>query len=107
MSVHPEHFSETLAGLPADLSKRWRELCSRYLPLAADNSIWRFSRAASPAAPEQGWKLHISATVLTACTVLEKIAPVLHCHDIHFKAPASLQEIHKINSGLYYGYSQV
>lgn len=94
-------------GPRADLSERWRELCARYLPLTADNSIWRFSRAAAPDAPKQGWKIHVSATVLTACAVLEKIAPLLHGRDTMFKAPSSLLEVHKINCGLYYGYSQV
>lgn len=91
----------------ADLSERWRVLCSQFLPVAGGNSVWRFSRCASPDAPEQGWKLHISATLFTACQVVEKIAPLLHGRDTLFKAPASLLEIHKINSGLHYGYHQV
>ncbi|HKP71460.1 MAG TPA: phosphotransferase [Pyrinomonadaceae bacterium] len=103
----PQPIPEHTHAPRADLCERWRELCSRFLPVAADNSVWRFSRRASADAPEQGWKLHVSATLLTACEVLEKIAPLLHSRDTLFKAPASLLEIHKINSGLHYGYQQV
>ena len=35
------------------------------------------------------------------------IAPYLKRHDIWFKAPKSLAELHKLNSGIYYGFSQV
>lgn len=89
------------------LAERWAELCASYLPLAAGNSIWRFSRAASPDDPEQGWKLHLSASVLTASRVLAAVAPLLRDGGVLFKAPASLDELDKLNSGLYYGYSQV
>lgn len=108
MYAPPEHVSEhTHALLRADLSECWRKLCARYLPMAAEGAVWRFSRRASPGAPEQGWKLHVSATLLTACRVLEKIALLLHRRGTLFKAPASLLEIHKINSGLHYGYGQI
>src|SRR2546423_4082180 len=107
MSVNPEQISETFHELSAAMNEQWRELCSRYLPLSADNSIWRLSRATARNEPEQGWKLHISATILTACAVLEKVAPVLQSRGTQFKAPVSLEEINKINSGLFYGYSQI
>jgi hypothetical protein len=84
-------------------SERWRVLCERYLPLAPAGSIWRFSRPAAPSEPEQGWKLHISATVINACSMLETVAPLLHARDVQFKAPASMHEISRVNSGLYYG----
>ena len=89
------------------LAKRWAELCASHLPLVSDNSIWRFSRASSPDDPEQGWKLHLSASVLTANRVFEAVAPLLRDGGVLFKAPASLNELDKLNSGLYYGYSQV
>jgi hypothetical protein len=107
MDALPEYIPEQPHVLGADLSEYWRKLCACYLPMAAEGAIWRFSRRASPGAPEQGWKLHVSATVLSACRVLDKIAPLLHRRDTLFKAPASLLEIHKINSGLHYGYGQV
>ena len=61
----------------------------------------------SPDDPEQGWKLHIPATVLTAGRVLRRVGPLLSDRGVLFKAPASLGELMKLNSGLHYGYSQV
>ncbi|MBC7911384.1 MAG: serine/threonine protein kinase [Pyrinomonadaceae bacterium] len=94
-------------ALYKSLNAQWRALCADYLPVSPENSIWRFSREANPDDPEQGWKLHIPATVLTANQVLEKIAPCLRRRNVLFKAPASLQELDKINCGIYYGYAQV
>ena len=88
------------------LSLEWAELCSRYLPITRQSSIWRFSRAAANL-PEQGWKIHVSATVLNAGWVLRRIAPFLQSHRVYFKAPVSLEEVKKINSGVSYGYAQV
>ena len=86
---------------------KWQELCASYLPITPENSIWRYSRASNHDDPDQGWKLHISATILTANRLFEAIAPLLQSHGCLFKAPSSLQELDKINAGLYYGYSQV
>lgn len=86
----------------------WEELCQHYLPVTAqDSSIWRLSRAPAVSDPEQGWKLHVSATVLSAGKILKKIAPYLSDIGALFKAPLSLQEVGRINCGLYYGFSQV
>lgn len=87
--------------------KQWGELCEHYLPVAVPDSIWRYSRLGNAADLTQGWKLHISATVLTANAVLSRVAPVLHARSVLFKAPTSLGELGKINCGLFYGYSQV
>lgn len=89
------------------LNKRWTELCLQYLPVRFADSIWRYSRHAIANDAEQGWKLHVTATILTANEVLEKVAPLLQRENILFKAPASLRELSKINSGIYYGYSQI
>ena len=92
---------------PVDLRRTWDNLCAAYLPITTADSIWRFSRESLPGDPSQGWKLHVSATVLTAAKVLQAIAPVLHRYRVLFKAPASLQELDKLNSGISYGYSQI
>jgi len=89
------------------LDERWAGLRDRFLPVAPENSIWRYSRDARPNDPEQGWKLHVSASVLTANRVMEAVGPVLHRLGILYKAPASLGELEKLNNGLRYGYSQV
>ncbi|HEX8475376.1 MAG TPA: lipopolysaccharide kinase InaA family protein [Pyrinomonadaceae bacterium] len=98
------------AGLLATyraLNARWEALCGRYLKVASMDSMWVYSRLSRRLDPEQGWKLQLSATVLTAVEVLEAVAPLLHSRGVLFKAPRSLKELSKINSGIYYGYSQV
>ena len=86
---------------------RWAELCRRFLPVTVAGSFWRYSREMSPDDPEQGWKLHIPATVLTAGRVLRRVGPLLRDRGVLFKATASLGELMKLNSGFDYGYSQV
>lgn len=85
----------------------WAALCDQFLPLAPEHSIWRYSRETLPGDPEQGWKLHVSATLLKANYVLEAVGPLLRSSGVLFKAPASLGELEKLNNGLHYGYSQV
>ena len=85
----------------------WEELCARYLPVVPERSIWRYSRAPMPDDPAQGWKLHISATVLSANRVLERVAPLLLEQGVLFKAAFSLEELGRLNCGLFYGFSQV
>ena len=85
----------------------WKQLCAVYLPVYHENSLWRFSCAWPPDHPEQGWKLHISATLLSACKTFAKIGPFLKTQQVLFKAPVSLLELKKMNCGLFYGFSQV
>lgn len=88
-------------------NSKWQRLCAAYLPIAPADSVWRYSRLPCGSDPEQGWKLHISATILSANRVFENVAPYLRNSRAMFKAPDSLLELEKINSGLYYGYCQV
>lgn len=88
------------------LCRRWHLLCEHYLPLEFKDSIWRFNRLSKPEEPAQGWKLHISATILEACDLFESVAPFLVSEDVQFKAPNSLDELSRINCGLQYGYYQ-
>jgi hypothetical protein len=73
----------------------------------AEDSFWRLSRFHKPCDPAQGWKLHVSATLLSATSMLERVGPFLKSRGVLFKAPGSLAEISKINCGMYYGYTQV
>src|SRR5690349_9163037 len=91
----------------AALDARWAELCERYLPVAPEGSIWRYSRVGLPGDPAQGWKLHVAATVFTAARVMRAVAPLLSRRRVLYKAPASLNELDKLNSGVFYGYTQV
>lgn len=97
-------------NLPANLerlSSQWMELVRLYLPVKSSNSIWCYSRTELPSDPAQGWKLHIAATLLSAVPLFQRVAPVLKLGQILFKAPVSLDELDRLNSGIYYGYSQV
>jgi hypothetical protein len=87
------------------LCSRWDKLCDLHLPVSLE--VWRLSRHGRMNEPAQGWKLHVAATILDACDVLQIIAPVLDAQDVQYKAPSSLDELLKINSGLHYGYRQV
>jgi hypothetical protein len=89
------------------LEDEWKLLCVRHLPIAPTDSIWRYSRPHAQGDPEQGWKLHVSATVLTANEVLKRVATLLRERGIQFKAPTSLRELQRINCGIFYGYSQI
>jgi len=89
------------------LCSAWADLCRQYLPVGGPDSIWRFSRETLPNDPSQGWKLHLSATALTAAQVMRAIGPFLTERGVLYKAPGSLDEVSKLNAGIFYGYSQI
>jgi len=93
--------------LSASLEQRWRGLTDKYLPVRAASDVWVYSREPGPDDADQGWKLHISATIGSACQLLERVGPLLSKEGILFKGPRSLAELARLNSGLYFGYSQV
>jgi len=97
----------SLIELAENRRDRWLELVNRYLPIAPEASIWRYSRRLRVTDPTQGWKLHVSATLLNACQVLERIGGLLTAKQVSFKGPASLDELYRINSGLIYPYTQI
>jgi hypothetical protein len=99
--------SQTAHLVYRSLKTRWSQLCTQYLPIFAGDSLWRYSRTLRNDDPEQGWKLHISATILNAVDIFETVAPVLRNAHVLFKAPASLDHLERLNSGIFYGYSQV
>jgi hypothetical protein len=84
----------------------WRRLCDKYLPLRPKRSIWSFSRRRNQRDLAQGWKLHVSATVLSACAIFRLVAPYLSRRNIALKAVRSLSELAKLNEGTY-GFSQI
>lgn len=55
---------------------------------------------------DQGWKLHVSATIGSAATVLEHVLPILKAEDAQFKVAANLGCLGDLNEGLA-GLSQV
>src|SRR5712664_543759 len=88
-------------------SNEWQITSATYLPVKSDHTIWRYSRLSDPGDLKQGWKLHLSATILSANQVFLAVAPYLRRQGVLFKAPHSLRELQKLNSGLHYGYCQV
>ena len=104
-SVEFEQYS--IVDLAKSLGERWQKLCRRFLPVGSEGTIWRYNRERCLTDPEQGWKLHVSATILNAADVLEVVAPFLEARKAYYKAPVSLFELKKINSGIYYDYTQI
>ncbi|MGH2409905.1 MAG: protein kinase domain-containing protein, partial [Chloroflexota bacterium] len=49
--------------------------------------------------PEQGWKLHVSASEASAMAVLSRAAPVLLAHGANFKVAGSPRALHSLNTG--------
>jgi hypothetical protein len=89
------------------LEREWQFLCDAHLPIRPQDSMWRHNRKKNRDDPPQGWKLHVSATILSACGIFRLIAPCLRRHRVLFKAPRSLEELNKLNAGVHYGFSQV
>src|ERR1035438_9651267 len=89
------------------LECEWHLLCNAFLPIRPKGSMWWYSRKKACDDLPQGWKLHISATILSACDIFRLIAPCLRRQQVLFKAPKSLKELHKLNAGVDYGFSQV
>jgi hypothetical protein len=99
--------SVALDARARSLEARWQKLCAAYLPHASPQSFWRYADVRRRDQPLNGWKLHVSATILNAAAVLRRIAPHLIARGVPFKAPRSLIEVLKLNSGLHYRYSQI
>ena len=70
----------------------------RHLPLSDGN--WSYSRAVRADDPRQGWKLHVSATILSAAEVFARAEPILRKSDAFFKVPRRLDLLRSLNSGL-------
>jgi hypothetical protein len=98
---------ESLKASARKAEREWQRLCDAYLPCRPKRSIWRYSRQRNGNDLLQGWKLHVSATILSACPIFRLIAPYLKRRDLLFKATKSLAELHKLNSGIYYGFCQI
>ena len=88
-------------------NRQYVKLCSRFLPVTDNDSVWRYCPETVAAGQEQGWKLHISATILTATEVFETVAPFLQSLKARFKAAASLFDLKNLNTGIIHGYSQI
>src|SRR5579864_2916020 len=56
--------------------------------------------------PNSGWKIHVSAGLSSAVSVLRKALPILLKEQLSFKVAASLELLRALNWGEY-GYSQI
>ncbi len=94
-------------GPQAALEQVWARSVKEYLPVSSENPFWRYSRSVSKDDPHQGWKIHVSATVLSANPILRAIGPILKNRNALFKAPSTLYRLMKLNSGIVFDYSQI
>lgn len=88
------------------LEEEWARLADRYLPVKVPGGAWRFSGITADGVPTQGWKLHLSATILSAGRLLRKVGPILAAGGEVFKGPVDLVRLDRLNSGID-GFSQV
>jgi hypothetical protein len=70
----------------------------RKLPLT--DGYWRYSRRPRRDEPRQGWKIHVSATILSAAEVFSRVKPILRKYDALFKIPARPELLASLNAGL-------
>ena len=68
-------------------------------PVIDPAGSWLRMVHARAASPEQGWKLHVSASEASAMAVLERAAPVLLEHGANFKVAGSPRALHSLNTG--------
>lgn len=61
---------------------------------------WRYSRAPRLNDPVQGWKIHVSATPLSASEVFSRVSPILFRRNVLFKVPAGLELLAQLNTGI-------
>lgn len=84
--------------------KKMTENITGLLKKTQDSDTWYFSGA--PVKNKQGWKIYISATLLTFVDTLNVVVPVFEDNNISYKYVASDKVLRKLNAGLL-GYSQV
>ena len=95
--------SHPVAHVAEELERRWRAQTSN---LTTCDGFWLYSRQAQRGDPLQGWKIHLSATVLSACEIFARAIPILLQHNTLFKVPAKLAFLAQLNSGAA-GFSQI
>jgi hypothetical protein len=78
------------------------ELCwlARIRKLPLSDGHWSYSRCVRGGDPVQGWKIHVSATIISATDVFARVHPILRKHDALFKVPCRLDFLKSLNSGL-------
>ncbi len=85
----------------------WDRKVRSSFPVQSSGSIWALNKNPDDGYPTQGWKIHVSCTILNATAVLDAVAEILGAHRTVAKTVNRLADINVINSGLVYGYSQI
>ena len=77
--------------------RRWRTAVKK-VPLS--DGSWCYSRPARRDDAAQGWKIHVTATVISAPEIFARVQPILRKHDALFKVTARLELLAQLNTGL-------
>jgi hypothetical protein len=78
------------------LERRWQAATAGLIR----HGPWKYSRRLRPDDPVQGWKIHVSATLLSARDIFFRVRPILARYDAAFKVPIRLEFLAALNSGL-------
>jgi Protein kinase domain len=78
--------------------RRWTALCDEYAPHRGQDDLWRHHKL-EPLIQQQGWKIHLSATLLSAVDLFERCAETIAGSGCQFKVAASMLAILRLNTG--------
>ena len=92
-----QRFGPAIVEKARQPARLWRARI-KHLPLS--DGTWSYSRPLRADDPRQGWKLHVSATILSAADVFARAEPILRKNDAFFKVPCQLSVLRSLNSGL-------
>jgi hypothetical protein len=91
--------------LPVDEDPILRVI-DRRIPWAIHSELYSHQCFGTGAAPDQGWKLHVAATPLSAVEVLHAALDVLFSEGARFKVARSIRSLSALNAGDF-GISQI
>jgi tRNA A-37 threonylcarbamoyl transferase component Bud32 len=88
------------------MQREWADALAVYFP-RDQGGIWRYNAEVPPDLVAQGFKIHVTSTVLNAPQNALLLGAFCKERDLFAKAAASLTLIKKLNCGLLYPYSQI
>jgi hypothetical protein len=83
-----------------------RRVIDRRIPWAIHGEVFSQQSFGAGPWPDQGWKLHVSATPMSAVAVLDAALDVLFAEGVRFKVVGSTGLLQTLNAG-YFGPSQI
>lgn len=89
------------------LNQEFNSLINNNFQKSTEESIWVQNKMSSVKLPDQGFKLHISSTVTESSKILSRVIELLSKYNVVYKTCKSISELKKINTGLFYGQSQI